>query len=358
MRKRYALCALVLGMGIFRSAACASAGHQENLYCESPAYDFGTIAEGQSVSHSFRIENRSHTDIAVTRIMTTCGCVIVENKQFTLRPAGGIDLPVRLHSGGYGNRSIEKKILLLSDSGSTAPLLELVMKGQVLRLSPEDRLSAFPTSLNILNTPEVPHTLLVKGPTDSDIDVRVSGPPCLKVKTSRQSGRDMIAFGQWLVEFSLTKRLSSRTKCELIVKSSLSSYDGELRIPVTIEPKPLVRMSPPVLFANLTSQGPWKGHLRATLLSEMPVFLDTSLAQSQQSSSKRPDPSSDCPLVAVPSTSAIQVTQLPMANAGEIAYDVTIAEAIQSPQWINICVGGLPVAKAPIIIAGPQKEAD
>ena len=42
-------------------------------------FDFGTIAEGQFVSHSFAFENTGDTPLVLTSVSSECGCTVMKN---------------------------------------------------------------------------------------------------------------------------------------------------------------------------------------------------------------------------------------------------------------------------------------
>jgi hypothetical protein len=52
-----------------------STGKSEIVFREYQ-YDFGKVAEGEKISHTFIFDNKGTADLVITSASTTCGCTV------------------------------------------------------------------------------------------------------------------------------------------------------------------------------------------------------------------------------------------------------------------------------------------
>lgn len=57
----------------------ASAENLPVIAFEESTFDFGTIAEGEFVKHTFQFENTGDAPLVLTNVSSTCGCTVMKN---------------------------------------------------------------------------------------------------------------------------------------------------------------------------------------------------------------------------------------------------------------------------------------
>ena len=45
---------------------------------ESDVFEFGTIAQGAKVSHTFRFKNSGESDLIIAKVEGSCGCTVLK----------------------------------------------------------------------------------------------------------------------------------------------------------------------------------------------------------------------------------------------------------------------------------------
>src|SRR6185295_5760287 len=64
------------------------------LYFPESNYDFGSIAEGDSVIHEFHFYNRGNASLLITNVSSSCGCTIPKVYKDRLNPGDSSILKV------------------------------------------------------------------------------------------------------------------------------------------------------------------------------------------------------------------------------------------------------------------------
>ena len=65
-----------------------------------PKFEFGTVLEGQVVTHSFEIENQGTADLRIKKVRASCGCTVAEPEQDTLKPGAKTKINVQFDTHG------------------------------------------------------------------------------------------------------------------------------------------------------------------------------------------------------------------------------------------------------------------
>ncbi|QDU67002.1 DUF1573 domain-containing protein [Engelhardtia mirabilis] len=93
--------------GVAAAVAGPAAAQSAGLHCAEPAFNFGSIWEGQIVEHTFELVAAGDAPVKVEAVRTTCGCTIPrlsrsDGRTFvegqTLEPGEGLSLNVRFSS--------------------------------------------------------------------------------------------------------------------------------------------------------------------------------------------------------------------------------------------------------------------
>jgi hypothetical protein len=71
------------------------------LVWEKGAHDFGEVAEGTQVSHTFRFTNKGNEPLILTRVQPSCGCTVPNNwPKDPIMPGGTGEISVSFNSTG------------------------------------------------------------------------------------------------------------------------------------------------------------------------------------------------------------------------------------------------------------------
>jgi len=118
----------LLAIGALGLAAPAiSVGH--------PIYEFGSVVEGNVVTHPFVLTNSGDEPLTISQVVTSCGCTTTTLADKTLAPGASVSMEVALDTRGFGGQTIVKLIKVYSNAPADNPLV-LQMKGTVLRAKP------------------------------------------------------------------------------------------------------------------------------------------------------------------------------------------------------------------------------
>ena len=82
------------------SKATASAKMPKITFAENGIYDFGTLAEGDTVEHSFAFTNTGEFPLIINNITASCGCTTPEWPREPVAPGEKSSVKVRFNSRG------------------------------------------------------------------------------------------------------------------------------------------------------------------------------------------------------------------------------------------------------------------
>lgn len=103
---------MLLGIALAGTAAWAT----PRLDVGQGVYDFGEVAEGMLVTHSFPLRNAGTAVLNFTRQpSTTCGCTSAPLTKMSLLPGESVALRVQFDSTGFGGQKVEKLVYVYSD---------------------------------------------------------------------------------------------------------------------------------------------------------------------------------------------------------------------------------------------------
>jgi len=99
--------AVVLG------AVIATRGVGQSAYCAAPLHDFGDVKIGSSLSHVFRVQNRSSVDVDSIVVAASCSkCSSAEIDGDVLPSGGELKVRVRADAGNVVGR-VRREFLLI-----------------------------------------------------------------------------------------------------------------------------------------------------------------------------------------------------------------------------------------------------
>lgn len=101
------------------------------IFVENPVFDFGTVAEGEVVSHVYEIRNKGAEPLLITSHHAVCGCTSAVLDESEVAPGQHTRFEVRFDTRGFSGR--ESKIVRVNSNDPKTPSLALSLQGQVDR---------------------------------------------------------------------------------------------------------------------------------------------------------------------------------------------------------------------------------
>lgn len=96
---------------------------------DNEEFDFGTIAQGETVYHIFNLKNVGKSDLILNDVKPTCGCTVPKN--WPKQPiAPGESAKIEVQYDGSGN-GLVKKLITVSSNAKPA-FSKLYLRGKVI----------------------------------------------------------------------------------------------------------------------------------------------------------------------------------------------------------------------------------
>lgn len=106
-----------------------TASEKANEIQDAYAWDFGIVASGKKVTHTFEVKNDLAETLTIKDVSTSCGCTASEIKKKVLSPKESASLNVTFDSKGYmGN--VTQYVYVNTDSAEK-PVMRFVIKAEV-----------------------------------------------------------------------------------------------------------------------------------------------------------------------------------------------------------------------------------
>jgi hypothetical protein len=93
-------------------------------------YDFGTINQGEKVSHTFKFKNTGSTDLVISSATGSCGCTVPSYPKGTVKPGEDGQVDVTFDSSGK-NGKVEKMVTLVTNCQPNTKILTITADIQV-----------------------------------------------------------------------------------------------------------------------------------------------------------------------------------------------------------------------------------
>lgn len=78
-------------------------------------HDFGTIIQGEKVSHIYKFKNTGKSDLIVSSVRASCGCTVPTYSKEPVKPGGEGEIEIVFDSSGRSGRQ-HKTITVLTNS--------------------------------------------------------------------------------------------------------------------------------------------------------------------------------------------------------------------------------------------------
>ena len=114
---------LILPSGSARAQkAKANAVPQSAIEVSQPDFEFGRVAQGTSVSHTFWMKNTGDSNVFINDIKPGCGCTKAPFKAQDLAPGESTHVELIFSSGHYGSHVTKNAHILSNESGNVPDL--------------------------------------------------------------------------------------------------------------------------------------------------------------------------------------------------------------------------------------------
>jgi hypothetical protein len=146
-------------------AAAATNGLGPKLQFDSMVYDFGKLAAGEMVKHSFMFTNVGNQVLEINTVQPSCGCTTAGEWTRKVEPGQTGQIPLQFNTANYSGQVM--KHVTVGSNDKSQPQVALQIKGTiwrpieitpqfaVLNLMPESP-SNSPTKVRIVNNLEAP----------------------------------------------------------------------------------------------------------------------------------------------------------------------------------------------------------
>lgn len=93
-------------------------------------YDFGTIRQGEIVSHEFVLKNEGSEVLTIDRVKATCGCTAVAPEKKELKPGESTKIGVKFDSNG--RKGVQHKYVYVFTNDPERPQTRLAFATKIL----------------------------------------------------------------------------------------------------------------------------------------------------------------------------------------------------------------------------------
>jgi hypothetical protein len=222
------------------AAGIADTASTPKIHFDAPVYDFGKVAAGEPIQHTFAVSNAGDATLVISAVRPSCGCTTAGAWTKEIEPGKTGVIPVQINSS-YLRGTIEKTVTVASNDKSQ-PTIMLRMRGNIWK----------PIEFN----PPVAYLHLPSGsPTSTSTAIRISNKTDQALTLSPPESANKFFSGTLKTiepgkEFELTVASvppmpTGSVQGSISIKTSVTSMPV-LNIPITaIAPQPEVLVMPP-----------------------------------------------------------------------------------------------------------------
>jgi hypothetical protein len=115
------------------------------LVCPEPVFQFGIVSNQSQVIHTFSLYNAGAATAHISRVVSSCGCVVPELDQKELTP--GQQTSLRATFSLAGRTGHQRRVIRVMGTDPVTPYVELWLEGDVVRCDFEPETINFGTIL-------------------------------------------------------------------------------------------------------------------------------------------------------------------------------------------------------------------
>jgi len=120
------LCALAVAFAL--PSTCTAEG-APSIVAPEGVFDFGTVEQGSTVSHAFRLQNAGSSPVRIENVKGTCGCTVAASSEHDVAPGGTAEVTVQLDTTRIAGPT-RKTVTVYTTDPSNA-VLALTLAGNV-----------------------------------------------------------------------------------------------------------------------------------------------------------------------------------------------------------------------------------
>ncbi|MFT2010375.1 DUF1573 domain-containing protein [Pontibacter sp. 13R65] len=106
----------------------ATTGNGAVIAFEEKEYNFGTINQGEVVSHTFKFTNTGSTPLVIESASATCGCTVPQPPKDPIAPGQSGEIKVQFNSTG---KSGQQQPIITVRANTEPNIVQLSLKGTV-----------------------------------------------------------------------------------------------------------------------------------------------------------------------------------------------------------------------------------
>jgi hypothetical protein len=129
-------------MTIIILAGTTGAVAAPEISVDRPAYDFGSISQGEKVEHVFIIRNKGNTPLSIKSVRPSCGCTAITASASVIAPGKSGEIKTSFNSANYSG-AVQKTVTVDSND-PRRPSSILTLKGTVI-----EEIQITPKQLNL-----------------------------------------------------------------------------------------------------------------------------------------------------------------------------------------------------------------
>lgn len=96
-----------------------------NMKFEELVFEFGTLVQGEKVSHEFYFTNTGKSDLVIRKIKASCGCTATNPEKMVIKPGERSKLSVTFNSRGKRGRQNKTITIITNDPTSSSTILKV-----------------------------------------------------------------------------------------------------------------------------------------------------------------------------------------------------------------------------------------
>jgi hypothetical protein len=103
-----------------------AANNEPKFQFEEESWDFGTITDGEQVSHTFKFKNIGKGDLVISSASASCGCTVPKHTKEPVAPGKTGEIAVTFNSAGKGQGvPITKDVTIIANTNPVQSILKI-----------------------------------------------------------------------------------------------------------------------------------------------------------------------------------------------------------------------------------------